>query len=123
MVGILVLAASVFGWLAEKENKNAKGVKVVGMWAFVLSLLFAHLPIFISLISTTLIAGERFSWYVYALVAVLVLFWASNVVNMRRSFYLKDKYQHVTFESWYVRIDQIAKVLVTFVIFAAFINK
>ena len=123
LVGLMVVMASVFGWLAERENKDVKGVKVVGMWAFVLSLLLAHLPIFISLVSTTLIAGERFSWYVYALVATLVLFWASNVVNMRRSFYLKDKYQYVTFENWYVRIDQVAKVLITFIIFVAFISK
>ncbi len=119
-VGLLAFAGSIFGWVAERENAGNKTPHKFGFWASTLTMVLAHLPMLASLVTVTLIGAERFSWYAYAAVAVSVLTWVANTINLRSSINKKARYEHVTFEQRYIRIDQISKFLIVLIVFAAF---
>lgn len=119
-VGGFVLAGAVFGWLSERENKDSKSPKKVAYIAAILSYFMAVLPMLVSIVATSIIAGERFSWYVYALVATVVLGFIASLMTLRSSINNKNKFEYVTFEQRYIRIDQIVKFATVLIIFSAF---
>lgn len=119
-VGGFVLAGALFSWLAERENKDAKSPKKLAFVGAVLSYFMAVLPMLVTLVATSVISGERFSWYVYALVATVVFGFVASIMTLRSSIYKKNKFEYVAFEQRYVRIDQIVKFITVLVIFSAF---
>lgn len=119
-IGALVLAASLFSWLAERENNEAKSPKKLAFYAAVFAYVFALIPMIVSLVATSVIGGERFSWYVYVVGVVVVLSSVATLVTLKSSIVNKKKFEYVAFEQRYIRIDQIAKFAIVLTIFSAF---
>ncbi len=119
-VGALVLAGSLFSWLAERENKDSKSPKKLAFYGAVFAYVLALLPMVISLIATSVIGDERFSWYVYVVSAIVVLSTVATLLTLKSSILNKKKFEYVAYEQRYIRIDQIAKFAIILTIFSAF---
>lgn len=119
-VGALVLAGALFSWLAERENKEAKSPKKLAFYGAVFAYTFALIPMVVSLVATSVIGGERFSWYVYVVGAIVVLSTLATLMTLKSSILNKKKFEYVVFEQRYIRIDQIAKFAIVLTIFSAF---
>lgn len=116
----LVILGSVLGWLSERENFASKSPRRVAFFASVFAYLMALLPIAISLVTTSLFSAERFSWFVYALAAVLGLSVFAVLMNLRASMVNKKNLAYIAYEQRFVRIDQITKLLIVLIIFSVF---
>lgn len=119
LVGIMMIIGCLFAWQTEKNAAAGKSLRVSYL-GYVISSVVALLPAVISLVTTSVISGYRFSWHVYGLVLVSILMIVANVLNLRSSTNGKQKYEYTTFEQRYIRIDQISKLLIVVIIFAAF---
>ena len=121
-VGGLVILGALFAWMFERENagKEKKTTHKLAFYSAILAYVLAVIPMLVSLIATSVIGAQRFSWYVYALVAVIIFGSVATLLTMKSSINNKDKYEYVTFEQRYIRIDQIVKFVIVLCIFAAF---
>lgn len=70
LVGLLLIVTGVLAWMTERENKGASKQYMAFSLSAVTALM-AWLPLVVSLVASTLYGTEAFSWYVYALAALL----------------------------------------------------
>lgn len=119
VIGGLVLAASLLGWMSERENAVATNPKKVAFIGYVLAFVVALLPLLGSVIGTTVLNGERFGWHIYALTAAILLGFIATAMTMYSSIKNKTKLEYIAFEHRFLRIDQIVKFLVVLIIFSS----
>jgi hypothetical protein len=121
LAGGMVVAAAVFGFIAERDNVGAVRTKLLAFWASVLAGMLAFLPLIGSLIGTSLYGGERFSWYVYAMSATLLISALLTGINLYRS--LKNNQtprEYPLVERSYLYIDLTTKFLIVLFALLAF---
>lgn len=114
----LIFATTLLSWLAERENAGAGNRKWLAFGVSLFTGAAAWLPVFGSLVGTSLLAEERFGWHVYALVAATLAGFTGFALNQ----YLhlkKSNLEYTYIEQRYVRIDQALKFVIVLIVFSA----
>lgn len=116
----LILLASLFGWIAERDNIGAARPKWL---AYILSLLtgaLAWLPILGALVGTTVFSEERYGWHVYALAASLMIgsiaFAVIQYRHLSAKLAIKD---YALIEMRYLSVDRLVKLAMVLITLGA----
>lgn len=115
----LVIATTLFSWIADRENVNSRNPKWLAYGAGLFTGFVAFLPLIGSLIGTSLYGEERFGWHVYALAGVILLGFIGYALNQYRSIKKKNALEYTFIEQRYLRIDQILKFVIVLIVFSA----
>ena len=120
LIAALVLGASLLSWLAERENKGAGNKKWLAYAFALIAGSLAWTPLVISMAGTGLYGLERFSWYVYAFAAVVLLGFIGFALSLYNQINGKKQWKNYLFaEQGYLLIDIIMKIVVVAVIVIA----
>lgn len=115
----MIFLTTMLSFMAERENAGALRPKWL---AFNLSLVtgaLAWLPLFGSLIGTSLYGMERFGWHVYAIVAVVLLGFTSLALNQYAHIKSGLQRDYSAVEEKYLRIDLFTKFAVVVIVLLA----
>lgn len=123
MIGLLVIVTAALSWLAERENKQSASPK----WsAYSLSLLtgfLAWLPMLSAVIATYVYGLERFSWFVYVLILLMLIGGIRFAANSYR--YIKqpkNRGEYINWEEKYLSNELFTKLAVAAVLFIALMD-
>lgn len=120
VVSALVIVAGILAWVTERESLGAKRLVKLPFYGTIFAYILALTPIATSLVATTLLSAERFSWYVYVISIVLGLSVLAIIMNLRASIVNNKSLEYVVYEQRFIRIDQITKLLIVLVIISVF---
>lgn len=115
LIGGLVAATALLGWISERQNKGAK--KPIWL-AFGLSIFTGLLPWLIiaaSAVGTVVYGMERSGWHVYALSAAVLGSFALVTFNQWRQYNRKGQWK----DYWFIERNYVVIELVTKTAFAA----
>jgi len=120
LIAGLVVATTVLGWMAERDNKNVSTPKWSAYGLSVFTGVLTWLPIAVALVGTYVYGIERFSWFVYVIVILAIY----SVARVGRTLYRYIKYpkirgEYIGVEEKYLSSDLFLKLSFAAVIFIA----
>ncbi len=116
----LVIIASLFGWLSEREAIFSSSKKWLPFVLSIIAGLVAWLPIVSNVVGTSVYGMERFTWSVYAL--AVIVFASFVLYGLNQYMYLADKKgwkEYLFIERNHLFIDLASKVAIGIIIIAA----
>lgn len=110
-LGLLLGVGAIFAWFAERNNVALVKQTWTAFWASVLSLVAVFTLVAVSIAMTSIYGGVRYSWFVYALFAVLAVSGVLSVCNQRRQIKGAGKWaDYMYVEKNYLTISLLTKV-------------
>ncbi len=108
----LLVATSIFAFLADRENAASVRPKWVAYLASIFTGVMAWVPVLSVLLGTYLFGDERFGWHVYAIAAVTLLGSTSIALNQLRQLRAGVRKEYTAIEASYLNIDLLTKFAV-----------
>ncbi|MGI9028196.1 MAG: hypothetical protein ACR2FM_05165 [Candidatus Saccharimonadales bacterium] len=117
--GFLIFMTTMLSFMAERENVSLARPKWLAYSLSLLTGVLAWLPLFGSLIGTSVYGMERFGWHVYAVVAVLLLGFTGFALNQYAHLKSGTRKDYLSVEEKYLRIDMFTKFAVVVIVLLA----